>query len=139
GSAAVEDADIVQSEEPAFEHVVAEGVFSVHPPGEIHEQLVKHALQEETIAFAAEGFLDHVDQPGGLAVDGRVDVAEVPLIGRNLAAGMEIQLVGHEPELVLREVEVDASQDYAMKRQVPGGEPRILPLVRHGKDVGAVE
>ena len=130
-SAAVEDPDVVEPEEPALEHVVAEGVLPVHPPREVHEELVKDALQEEAIALAPDGFLDEIDLPGGLAVHGWVDVAEVPLVGGDLSSRVEIDLVGHEPELVLGEVEVDGGQDHAVEGQIPGREPRILPCVGH--------
>ena len=46
GLRAVEHADVVQPEEPAAEDVVARGVLAVHPPGEIHEQLVEDPLEE---------------------------------------------------------------------------------------------
>ena len=35
--AAVEDANIVKPEEAAFEHVLAEAVLAVHPPGEVQQ------------------------------------------------------------------------------------------------------
>ena len=44
--AAIEDADVVQAQESALENVVALCVLAVHPPGEIQQQLVKHALAE---------------------------------------------------------------------------------------------
>jgi hypothetical protein len=97
------------------------------------------ALQEVPIPLAAEGLLGDVDQPRCFAVDRRIDVAEVPLVRGDLPARVEIDLVGHEPQLVLGEIEVDRGQDHAVKRQVPGGEPRIFPLVGHREDVGAVE
>ena len=44
--AAVEDADVVETEEASFEHVLAEAVLAVHPPGEVQQQLVERGLQE---------------------------------------------------------------------------------------------
>src|SRR5262249_23879003 len=38
---AVEDADIVESEESALEHVAALTVLAVHPPGEVQQQLLE--------------------------------------------------------------------------------------------------
>ena len=43
---AVEHADIIEAQEPAFENVHSVGILAVHPPGEIQQQFVKHALQE---------------------------------------------------------------------------------------------
>ena len=44
--AAVEDANVVEAEEAALEDVHAFGVFAVHPPGEVQQQLVEDALQK---------------------------------------------------------------------------------------------
>ena len=46
GLAAIEDADVVEAEKAALENVVAFGVFAVHPPGEVQQQLVEDALEE---------------------------------------------------------------------------------------------
>ena len=51
--ATIEDPDVVQPQETALENVHAFGVFAIGPPGEGEEQLVKYALKEEGIAFAA--------------------------------------------------------------------------------------
>jgi hypothetical protein len=45
--AAVEDADVVETEEAALEHVLAEAVLTVHPPG-VEEELVEDRLEEPT-------------------------------------------------------------------------------------------
>ena len=50
--AAVEDADVVQPEKPAFKEVIAKAVFAVHPPTEVQHQLGKRALEELDVAFA---------------------------------------------------------------------------------------
>ncbi len=47
--AAVEDSDIVQAEKTALENIVAPRVLAIHPPGEIHQQLVKTRLQKVAI------------------------------------------------------------------------------------------
>ena len=49
---AVEHADVVQAQESAFENVVAFGVLAVHPPGEIHQQLMEDGFQEFVIRAA---------------------------------------------------------------------------------------
>jgi hypothetical protein len=61
----------------------------------------------------------------------RVDVAEIPLIGGDLAGRMEIDLVEQQVELLLGEIHVDEGQSKCMKREVPGSKPRVFPLVRH--------
>ncbi len=69
-------------------------------------------------------------------MDRRVDVAEGPLVGRQLAVRVHVPLAQHQHELVLGELGVDDGQRHAVERQVPRGVPRVLPLVRHRDDVG---
>ena len=65
----------------------------------------------------------------------RVHVAEVPLVGWNLAARMEIVLAQHQLQLVLGEVGVDDRQRQRVEGEVPGRVPWVLPLVGHRDDV----
>jgi hypothetical protein len=48
-------------------------------------------------------------------------------------------LPAHDEELVLGEGRVDMGERDRVERQVPRGEPRVLPLVGHREDVGGVE
>src|SRR5436309_6684212 len=48
--AAVEDADVVQTEESPLESVAAAAVLAVDPPGEIQEQLLKAALEPVAVS-----------------------------------------------------------------------------------------
>ena len=128
---AIEDPDVVQAEEPALEQVAVVGVLAVDPPGEVRQQPVEHPRQELAVALAPDlGLaLVHVQRrPRGHR---RVDVAEVPLVRRDLA--VRVQIPGAEQQLDLRlgEVDVDQRQRRAVKREIPRREPRILPLVRH--------
>ena len=69
----------------------------------------------------------------------RVDVAEVPLVGRQRAVRVLEPLAAQQQQLVLGERRVDVRQRDAVEGEVPGGEPRVLPLVRHRHDVEGVE
>ena len=71
----------------------------------------------------------------GEGVDGRVHVAEVPLVGRDLARRVQVGLGEHEVELALGEVGVDHAQGDGVEGQVPRRVPGVLPLVGHGDDV----
>ena len=51
--AAVEDADVVEAEEAALEHVLAEAVLAVDPPGEVQHELVEGRLEEVDVRLAA--------------------------------------------------------------------------------------
>ena len=66
---------------------------------------------------------------------GWIHIAEVPLVGRDLAVGVDVPLREHQVELLLGEVDVDRREGDRMERQVPCGVPRILPFVGHGDDV----
>ena len=50
---AVEDADVVEAEEAAGEEIVALRVLAVDPPGEVEQQLLERALEEDAISRAA--------------------------------------------------------------------------------------
>ena len=127
----VDGADVVQAEEPAREDVVALRVHPVDPPGEVQQQLGQQPGQERPVATAVD--VPHVQS--GPRMHGRVDVAEVPLVGRQRTVGMLEPLPAHHQQLVLGEGGVDMGQRDGVEAQVPRGEPRVLPRVGHGQDV----
>src|SRR5215471_20520317 len=51
--AAIEDADVVETEEPALERVVALSILPVHPPREVEQQLVEDPLEPFNITLPA--------------------------------------------------------------------------------------
>ena len=128
--AAVEHADVVEPEEPALEHVAAGGILAVDPPREVQQQPVNDSLRN-SMSTSPVWDSDAVEEERGERVHRRVDVAEVPLVGRHLAARVQVQLGEHQLELALREVGVDHRQRDAVEREVPRRVPRVLPLVRH--------
>ena len=132
--AAVEDADVVEAQEPAGEDVLSLRVLPVHPPVEVEHQALERALQELDV-FPAQVLLHLVEEERGPRVDRGVHVAEVPLVRRHLAVGMAVEAAEHQEELLLGEVEVHERQRDRVERQVPGRVPGVLPLVGHGDDV----
>ena len=72
-------------------------------------------------------------------VDRRIDVGEVPFVGRDLAVGMHVPLAQQQDELRLGEGGVDVRQRHAVEGQVPGREPRVLPRVGHQDDLVVVQ
>ena len=133
--AAVEDADVVEAEEAALEHVLAEAVLAVHPPGEVQQQLVERRLEEIEVHLAAQGLLGAMQEERRKGVDRRVHVAEVPLVGRHLAVGVQVGAAEHQVHLLLGEVGVDDRERQRVEGQVPGRVPGVLPLVGHRDDV----
>ena len=108
------------------------GVLAVDPPGEVQQQLGEHPDQELPVAVA----VDPVDVPGRPGVHRRVDVAERPLVRRQLAVRVHRPLAAHQHQLLLGERRVDVGQRDRVEGEVPRGEPGVLPLVGHRDDVG---
>ena len=133
--AAVEDADVVEAEEASLEDVLAEAVLAIHPPGEVQQQLVERRPEEIDVRLAAQGLLGAMQEEGRPGMDRRVHVAEVPLVGRHLTAGMQVDPAEHQLHLLLGEVGVHDRQRQRVEGQIPGRVPGILPLVGHRDDV----
>ena len=131
---AIEEADVVEAEEAALEEVAAILVLAVDPPGEVDEQLLKDAFEEEAVALAADAALDAEDAQGGPGVDGRIDVAEGPFVGGELAAGMHEPFAQEEDELALGEIGIDQCQRDGVEGEIPGGVPGVFPGIGHGHD-----
>src|SRR6202012_6225685 len=91
GLRAVENADVVKSEKTTREDLLAADIFTIHPPGEVDQQLVEHAFEECIVPFVARR-RDLVNAPGCPRVYRRVFVAERELVRRNLAARMRVPL-----------------------------------------------
>src|SRR5262249_56484986 len=121
-------------EEAAREHVVAGGVLAVPPPGEVEREFVERALEPVDVALAMTYLLQAVREDGGPGMHGRVDVVEVPLVSGKLTAGMQVPLVEHQGQLVLREFRIYQRKRKRVEGQVPRGVPRKFPLVRHRQD-----
>ena len=136
--AAVEDADVVEAQEAPLEDVPARAVLAVDPPGEVQQQLLEAALEPLPVPLAALRRFEAVGEDGRPGVDRRVDVAEVPLVGRDLAVGVHVPLAQHQLELLLAEVGVDERQGEDVEGEVPGRVPGVFPLVGHRDDVAVV-
>ena len=135
---AIEYADVVESQEATPEDVLPTGVLAVHPPVEIHQQLLKHLLEKSQVALARASS-PFVDFPRGPRMHRGVDVAKVPLISRKLAIRIQVDIAQQQKKLLLREVHVYHCERYGVKRQVPRRVPGVLPLVRHGDNVRILE
>src|SRR5699024_9510990 len=59
--AAIEYADIIQSQKAALKYVSFIGIFSVNPPRKVDQQFMKNVLQEAVITFAVHPFLNAED------------------------------------------------------------------------------
>src|SRR5437867_8166446 len=134
---AVENARVIEPEETAGEKIVAFGVFAVHPPGEIEQQLLECAFKKSAITLPAR--TSHlVNAPGGPGVDGRIHITKSKFVSRHLAVRMHVPFAQEKIELLLREVWIDFRKWNHVECEVPCREPGIFPFVRHRDDV-AVE
>ena len=126
--AAVDDGDVVEAEEAAFEDVVPLAVDLVDPPREVDQQLVE-AASRGTARSALPGarLLDVVHAPARPGMHRRIEVGELPLVRRDLAVGVLELLEQQQPELLLRELRIDERERDAVKREIPRGEPRDIP------------
>src|SRR5258708_5955080 len=131
----VEGADVIETKEPALENIVALGVFTIDPPGEIDQEFVKDALEEFVVART----VDFKHPEGGPGMYRRVGVIERPFVCGQLTVGMHVPLAQQQYQLPLGKGSVDVRQRHAMKGQVPCGKPRVLPLVGHGNYIDGSE
>src|SRR4051812_36125580 len=90
--AAIEDADVVESQETALEHVVTVTVRLIHPPREVESELAEHRLEKPEVAAAAQQALGAIAPQRRPGVNRRVDRAEGPLERRNLPVRVQIPL-----------------------------------------------
>lgn len=131
----VERSDVVETQESTLEHVVAVGILSVDPPGKVEEELLEDPLEEVEILASEQLSLDLEHSERRPRVDGRVDVAKVPLVRGQGTVGLHVPLSGHEVELLLRKRRVDHGERDTVEGRVPRSEPGVLPLVGHRQDV----
>src|SRR5205814_2836064 len=87
--AAVEDADVVETQKAAGEDVAPGGVLTIDPPVEVQHQALKRAFQKSQVG-PAQRSLVLVQPERSKGVHRRIDVAEVPLVGGNLSARVEV-------------------------------------------------
>jgi hypothetical protein len=86
--AAVEDADVVQSEESTFKDIVSKSVLAIHPPREVQQQFLEDPSQKGSITLPGCHLLVYIDSPSCHSLHRRIHVAKVPLIGRDLTITM---------------------------------------------------
>ena len=130
-------AAILSSPSPPFVQVLAITVFAIHPPAEVRTELAVDPLEEFEIALAAQRLFDPIEKDRGPAMHRLIDVAEMPLVGRDLSDRMPEQPEEQQVELLLGEIDIDGGERDCVKGQVPGSEPRIFRFVRHRDDIVA--
>src|SRR3954469_5024191 len=104
-STAVEDADIVQSQESSGKDVLALWILSVDPPVEIQHQPLERTFQEAHVC-PAEFLFDVKEEQRRPGMYRRIHVAEVPLVCGKLPVGMRIKRAQHQQQLLFCEIEI---------------------------------
>ena len=135
---AVEEADIVEAEEAAGEEMFAGEILAVHPPGEVEQQLLKSALQEEQITLSIAP-PDLVNAPAGPGMHRWIHVGEIPLVGGDLAVRVHVPFAEKEQQLLLRKLRIDPRHRDHVEGEIPRGVPGVLPFIRHRNHVAVVK
>src|SRR5260370_24680226 len=83
--------------------------------------------------------MEVIHPPDRAVMDRRIEIGEFPLVSGDLPVRVLELLEQEDPKLVLGILRVDQRDGYTVEGQVPGGEPRIFPLVRHRHDAHRIE
>src|SRR5215472_5283440 len=78
-------------------HVVATCVFSIYPPGEVDQELLKGASQKIEIGAA----IDPEHRERGPRLNRRIHVSEIPFIRRQLAVRVHVPFARQQQQLML--------------------------------------
>ena len=103
GCAPVEDPDVVEAQKTPLEEVPTRRVLTVHPPGEVEEQLLEGVAEKVDVASPVLVGRGVVGEKRGPRVHRRVDVTEVPFIGRDLAVRVKVDVREHQLYLIAGE------------------------------------
>jgi hypothetical protein len=97
---------------------------------------VKRALEPIEITLAAVCRFQAIGENRRPCMHRWIHIAEIPLVGGQLSAWMQIGAAQHQIELILAEVLIDEREGQDVEGKIPRRVPRVLPLVRHRDDVG---
>ena len=78
----VECANIIESQKTSAKYVVSLFVFTVYPPGKIEKQFLKNTFKERNVGLPIYFFINLINAEGRPGMNRRINVAEVPFIGR---------------------------------------------------------
>src|SRR5688572_2275460 len=126
---AIEDANVVEAEEPALEDVAAVAILAIHPPREVEQQLVEYPLEERAVALPGHRAFRVVREQRRPRVHRWVHITEIPLVRGNLSVRMHVSLAKEQVQLLLREIRIDHRERQRVKGEVPRRVPRVFPLV----------
>src|ERR1051325_11977872 len=96
---AIENADVIETEKAALKDVHPVRVFTIHPPGEVQEQLLEDSLKEDRVADSTSLLLDLVNAPGGPRVNWRIHIAKRPLVCWQLSVRGHVPLRQNQKQL----------------------------------------
>src|SRR5262249_36718276 len=116
GGAAIKHANVIQAEKSSGEDIAPLRGFSVYPPGEIDQQALETLFQKLDVG-PAPLILNLIQEQRSPGMDGRINVAKVPLVCRNLSIGMEVEIAQHKELLLFGEIEINQRQGEGVKGQ----------------------
>ena len=135
---AIKQADVVQSQKAACEEVLPVNVLPVNPPREIDEELLKNPLEKEPVPLTVTA-RHLVNAPTCPGVHWRIHIRQPELVGGERTAGVHVPFPQQKNELLLRKLRIDLGKRDHLKCVVPGGEPGVLPFIRHRQNIAAVQ
>ena len=86
--ASIDDRNVIQAQEPAFEDVVPFAIDPVHPPGEIDQQLVQTVFEKTAIVFSVAISLHAHKHDSSPCMHRRIQIGEFPLVRGDLPIRM---------------------------------------------------
>src|SRR5438552_13744132 len=92
---------------------------------------MENGFEKRAIAAPLLFSFDLINAPGRPCDHGRIDVAKMPLVCRDLAVRMLVPFARNEIELTFRKMRIDQRKRDAVKGEIPRGVPREFPFVRH--------
>src|SRR6202035_6046408 len=103
----------------SLEDVAVVSGLAAQPRPEVQYELAEGPLEEEPVSLPRRRLFQLVNEPGGPRVHRRVDVAEVPLVSRQLPVRVQVAVVKQQLKLLLGERDVDGGEGHRMESEVP--------------------
>src|SRR6266496_4023072 len=122
---------IIKPKKTSFKNVVAISVFTVNPPCEIDNLLLKYALKKSNILLACSPFFYVIHLQCSPCMYRRIYITKVPFISRQLTIRFHIPFPHNQNKLMFCKRRVNHSHGDCMKGEIPCGIPRVFPFVGH--------
>ena len=100
---------------------------------------MKAAFEKVAIFTAPDLLLNLVDLQRGPRMNRWIHIRKIPFVRGDLPVRMHVPLAQHQQQLRLSKLRINERERHRVEGQIPGGEPRVFPFVRHRNNVGVVD